>query len=61
MDSPLLFPYTPVYSEVLLRRRIKCSGVSRSLFEVLGIWSPQSAVPVMLEPEEKISDRFATL
>jgi hypothetical protein len=29
--------------------------------EVLGIWSPQPAVPVMLEPKEKISDRSVTL
>jgi hypothetical protein len=35
--------------------------VSEVFSEVFGIWNPQSAVPVMLEPEEKISDRSAIL
>jgi len=36
-------------------------GVLRILSEVLGIRSPQSAVPVKLEPEENMSNRSAIL
>ena len=36
-------------------------GVLRIVSQVLGIRSPQSAVPMKLEPEENINNRFAIL
>ena len=36
-------------------------GVLRILSEVFGIRSPQSAVPMKLEPEENMSNRSAIL
>ena len=58
---PCYFPHPQTLVKVAQKIGEDNEGVLRILSEVFGICSPQSAVPVKLEPEENMSNRSAIL